>query len=268
MHNSPRSGSGHLAKFRLALIACALGVSTLVLTGCFPVVATGVVAGALSVSDRRTTGAQAEDQAIELKAFNRFREQLKGDNISLSVVSFNRIALLTGYVPNANIKAEAARILSSVDNVRSVLNEVVVGPPPSIRTYGTDTVLTARVKASLMEAKDLQANVIKVYTESATVFLMGIVTEREAARAADIASRVSSVRRVVRAFEIVTEAELARIQLQTGGASNAAPAVSASQATTPPAPAPAAQPSVPPAAPSSPTPAPAVDGGAVVTPIR
>lgn len=264
MHTFSLKLSGRLATLRLALMACTLGASTLVLTGCFPVVATGVVAGALSVSDRRTTGAQTEDQAIELKAFNRFREQLKGDNISLSVVSFNRIALLTGYVPNANIKAEAGRILSSVDNVRSVLNEVVVGPPPSIRTYGTDTVLTARVKASLMEAKDIQANVIKVYTESATVFLMGIVTEREAARAADIASRVSSVRRVVRAFEIVTEAELARIHLQTGGASNTAPAAPAAQA----APSPSAPPTVQPAAPSPATPAPAVEGGAVVTPIR
>jgi osmotically-inducible protein OsmY len=258
--------SRHLAKCRVAVMACALGVSTVVLTGCFPVVATGVVAGALSVSDRRTTGAQAEDQAIELKAFNRFREQFKGDNISLSVVSFNRIALLTGYVPNANIKAEAGRILSSVDNVRSVLNEVVVGPPPSIRTYGTDAVLTARVKASLMEAKDIQANVIKVYTESATVFLMGIVTEREAARAADIASRVSSVRRVVRAFEIVSEAELARIQIQTGGASNAAPASAAS--TTPPPPAPVTAPTPAPAATAAPAPAPASEAGAVVTPIR
>jgi osmotically-inducible protein OsmY len=248
-----------VAKFRIAFLACALGASAVVLTGCFPVVATGVVAGALSVSDRRTTGAQAEDQAIEIKAFNRFREQFKGDNISLSVVSFNRIALLTGYVPNAAMKAEAARVLGSVDNVRTVLNEVIVGPVPSIRTYGTDTVLTTRVKASLLEAKDIQANVIKVLTESNTVFLMGIVTEREAARAADIASRVSGVRRVVRAFEIITEAELSRIQLQTGGSGNTAPAAPAK-----PAPSSSAQPASNQATSATPT----NDVGAVVTPIR
>jgi osmotically-inducible protein OsmY len=259
MNNIFLLASRLVAKFRIAFLACALGASAVVLTGCFPVVATGVVAGALSVSDRRTTGAQAEDQAIEIKAFNRFREQFKGDNISLSVVSFNRIALLTGYVPNAAMKAEAARVLGSVDNVRTVLNEVIVGPVPSIRTYGTDTVLTTRVKASLLEAKDIQANVIKVLTESNTVFLMGIVTEREAARAADIASRVSGVRRVVRAFEIITEAELSRIQLQTGGSGNTAPAAPAK-----PAPSSSAQPASNQATSATPT----NDVGAVVTPIR
>lgn len=258
MQNFYSSLSRLVAKSRLALMACALGASAVVLTGCFPVVATGVVAGALSVSDRRTTGAQTEDQAIELKAFNRFREQFKADNISLSVVSFNRIALITGYVPNANVKAEAARLVSGIDNVRSVLNEVIIGPVPSIRTYGTDTVLTTRVKASLLEAKDIQANVIKVITESNTVFLMGIVTEREAARAADIASRVSGVRRVVRAFEIITEAELSRIQLQTGGSNNTAPAAPAK-----PAPSSSAQPTS-----NQASVTPTNDVGAVVTPIR
>ncbi len=197
---------------RIALVACALGVSTVTLTGCFPVVATGVVGGALSLADRRTTGAQTDDQAIELKAFNRFRESFKDARVSLSVVSYNRIALLIGYVPDQAAKDQAAKIVSGIENVRTVLNEVVIGPAPSLRTYGTDTVLTTRVKAALIEAKDIQANVIKVYTESSTVFLMGVVTDREANRAADIASRVSGVRRVVRAFEIISDSELKQIQ--------------------------------------------------------
>ena len=243
-----------------ALVICVLGITAIGLAGCFPVVATGVVTGALSVSDRRTTGAQAEDQTIEIKAFNRFRERFKSGQISLSVVSFNRIALVTGYVPDEATKAEAARLVSSIENVKNSLNEIVVGLPPSIRTYGSDTILTTRVKASMLEAKDLQAQVIKVYTESSTVFLMGIVTEREANRAADIASRVSGVRRVVRAFETISEADLSRMHLQTGGNNPAAG---------PPK-------STPPSSGSAPNPPsaggaaaiPTNDGNAVVTPIR
>ena len=243
-----------------ALVISVLGITAIGLAGCFPVVATGVVTGALSVSDRRTTGAQAEDQAIEIKAFNRFRERFKSGQISLSVVSFNRIALVTGYVPDEATKAEAARLVSSIENVKNSLNEIVVGLPPSIRTYGSDTILTTRVKASMLEAKDLQAQVIKVYTESSTVFLMGIVTEREANRAADIASRVSGVRRVVRAFETISEADLSRMHLQTGGNNPAAG---------PPK-------STPPSSGSAPNPPsaggaaaiPTNDGNAVVTPIR
>ncbi|MFM8630661.1 MAG: BON domain-containing protein [Betaproteobacteria bacterium] len=246
---------------RTAFMAAALGSSTMLLTGCFPVVATGMVAGALSIADRRTTGAQAEDQAIELKAFNRFREQFKSEQISLTVTSFNRIALLSGYVPNEQARTEAAKLVQSIDNVRSVINEVAIGPAPSVRAFGVDTVLTARVKASLLEAKDVQANVIKVYTDASTVYLMGVVTEREAKRATDIASRVTGVRRVIRAFEVISEEELARIQLQTGGAGNAAPVS---------APPPSARPlSASPATPAASSPAaPAAETGAVVTPIR
>lgn len=239
---------------RTAFLALFLGALTVALTGCFPVVATGVVGGALSLADRRTTGAQAEDQAIELKAFNRFREAFKDSRVSLSVVSYNRIALLTGYVPDQASKDQSAKIASGIENVRTVFNEVVVGPPPSLRTYGADTVLTTRVKASLVDAKDIQASVIKVYTESSTVFLMGIVTEREANRSAEIASRVSGVRRVVRAFEIISEAELKRIQERAVG-DNSAPVQPAAQST--PAPPPAAL-----------VPTSADTGGAVVTPIR
>ena len=243
-----------------ALVISVLGITAIGLAGCFPVVATGVVTGALSVSDRRTTGAQAEDQAIEIKAFNRFRERFKSSQISLSVVSFNRIALVTGYVPDEATKAEAARLVSSIENVRNSLNEIVVGLPPSIRTYGSDTVLTTRVKASMLEAKDLQAQVIKVYTESSTVFLMGIVTEREANRAADIVSRVSGVRRVVRAFETISEADLSRMQLQTGGNNPAAG---------PPKSTPPSSGSVPnPPSAGGAAAIPTNDGNAVVTPIR
>ena len=243
-----------------ALVICVLGITAIGLAGCFPVVATGVVTGALSVSDRRTTGAQAEDQTIEIKAFNRFRERFKSSQISLSVVSFNRIALVTGHVPDEATKAEAARLVSSIENVRNSLNEVVVGLPPSIRTYGSDTILTTRVKASMLEAKDLQAQVIKVYTESSTVFLMGIVTEREANRAADIASRVSGVRRVVRAFETISEADLSRMQLQTGGNNPAAG---------PPKSTPPSSGSVPnPPSAGGAAAIPTNDGNAVVTPIR
>jgi osmotically-inducible protein OsmY len=227
---------------RTAIMACTLGASVTVLSGCFPLAATGVVVGALSVSDRRTTGAQAEDQAIELKAQSRFRERLRSDRVSLTVVSFNRIALVTGYVPDEATRAEAARIVGGIENVRSVLNEVVVGPVGSITTYGSDTLLTTRVKASLVDAKDLHSQAIKVFTEAGSVFLMGIVTEREAARAADIASRVSGVRRVIRAFEVVSEAELARIeaQIKDKPAAETAPAPVSAPAPTPaPAPSPA-----------------------------
>lgn len=244
--NSKRSSQW----FRPVLLACALGASASVLSGCFPLAAGGIVVGAFSISDRRTTGAQAEDQAIELKALSRLRDRFKSDQISFSVTSFNRIALLTGFVPDAQTKAEAARIVAGIENVRSVLNEIELGLPPGIATYGKDTTLTARVKASLMDAKDVQAQAVKVFTEAGSVYLMGIATEREAARAADIASRISGVRRVVRAFEIVSEAELANIQSRNQAEKSAPATAQPAAPVTPPPPPPAPAP-ITPAAPAA-----------------
>ena len=193
---------------RLLLTALAAGGLVSGLSGCFPLAATGMVVGALSISDRRTTGAQADDQAIEIKAFNRFRERFKGDAaVTPSVTSFNRIALITGFVPDQQTKAEVGRMVAQIENVRQVINEAFVGVPASLATYGKDVVLTTRVKTAMLDAKDLNGNLIKVVSESGTVYLMGMVIPREADRASDLAARVPGVRRVVRAFELITEAQ-------------------------------------------------------------
>ena len=256
---------------RTGFLACAFAGMTVVLSGCFPVVATGVVAGALSVADRRTTGAQTEDQAIEIKAANRFRDNFKSDQVSLTVVSFNRIALVTGFVPNEKTRAEAVRLVTAIENVRGVLNEIAIGsPPPSLASYGSDSLITARVKSALIDSRDLQGHAIKVFTESSVVYLMGIVTEREARLASQIASRVAGVRRVVQAFEIITEAELERLQAQLGAerqSRTAPPATPSATGARPAAsPTPAGGSATPPAEPGSQ--GSLAPGGTVVTPIR
>src|SRR5690606_21145173 len=119
--------------------------------------------------------------------------------------------LLTGQATSESIRQQAERIVAGVPNVRSVHNEVLVQGRPSLTTTAADTAITTRVKASLVGAQDLQANTIKVVTESGTVFLMGLVSRREADRAAQVASRVAGVMRVVTVFELITEEEINRI---------------------------------------------------------
>ena len=183
-----------------------LPLFTLVLPGCFPVVATGMVAGAMSISDRRTTGAQAEDQAIELKTASRLRDRFSSDKaISTSVVSFNRTALITGFAPDAATKLEIGELVAKVENVRQVVNEIQLSGPAGTVTYTQDVYLTTRVKLTLLDHRSINANSIKVVTESSTVYLMGLVTEKEANEVASLTSRVPGVRRVVRAFEIISE---------------------------------------------------------------
>lgn len=192
----------------LALATVALGG---VLSACAPLLVGGAVTSAFVATDRRTSGAQLEDQGIELRAGNRLRDQL-GSRGSVSVISFNRQVLLTGEVNNEQDKALAERAVSGVDNVRGVVNELGVMPKASLSQLSSDTLVTGRVKAALLDARDIIGSAIKVVTTRGTVYLMGRVTQREADRATDIARNVQGVQRVVRVFEVISEEELAQIQ--------------------------------------------------------
>lgn len=195
---------------RTGLTLVAAGVLAGSLTACVPLLlGGGAVTTALVASDRRTSGMYLEDERIEQSAAAKLRETLK-ERTRASVTSFNRLALVTGEVRSEAEKAEVGRTVASVENVRNVVNEVEVVPfISSIGQRSRDTLLTSQVKASLIDAKDLQANTIKVVTEMNVVYLMGIVTPREAQRAAEIARGVNNVRKVVRVFENISEQELA-----------------------------------------------------------
>jgi len=190
----------------------ALAVATLgSLQGCIALLGAGAVAGGLSLNDRRTSGTQLDDEAIELKSGGRIRDAI-GDNGHVIVTSYNRIVLISGEVPSESDKAAAAKAVAGIENVTNVVNELEVGPNSTLSTRSSDTLITTRVKSALIDAKDIQASAIKVVTERGIVYLMGRVTEREASRAADIARAQASVMKVVRVFEILTEEQLSNIR--------------------------------------------------------
>lgn len=187
-------------------------VAASLLSGCAAVLVGGaVVGGAMVATDRRTTGSQVDDETIELKANNRMNEAF-GERARINTTSYNRMALLTGEVPNEGDKTTAEQVVARIDNVQSVVNELTVGPINTFGEKSKDAFVTAKVKASLVDAKDIFANSIKVVTHRGTVYLMGRVTEREATRASEIARGVGGVVKVIRVFEVLTEAELAGTQ--------------------------------------------------------
>jgi osmotically-inducible protein OsmY len=191
--------------------ALALVVTSLAgLSGCFPVLMGGAVMGALVATDRRTSGSVVEDEGIELRASSRIKEAL-GDRGHINVTSYNRQVLLTGEVPSAQDKQLVEQIVSRVDNVRNIVNELAVMGNASFTQRSSDSLVTGRVKAALVDAKDLFSNAFKVVTERGTTYIMGRVTEREAKRATQVVSSTSGVQKVVRIFEIISEEELARM---------------------------------------------------------
>jgi osmotically-inducible protein OsmY len=180
------------------------------LGGCAAVAVGAAVCTAMVATDRRTSGVQLEDQTIELKALSRISETV-GDRGHINATSYSRTVLLTGEVPTETDRSAIEQAVSRIENVRATVNELAVMSSTSMTARSNDSILTSKVKATYVDAKDMQANAIKVVTERGTVFLMGRVTEREATRAAELARGVSGVQKVVRVFEILTEAELAEL---------------------------------------------------------
>ncbi len=198
---------GTRRRFLLGLLAVG---SLPLIQGCFPVVATGVSAGAAMVSDRRTSGSYVEDEGIEWKVAGRIRERF-GDSVHINVTSYNRNVLLTGEAPNETVRSELDRIVAGVENVRGVINEVAIGPNSALTARGNDTLITSNVKARFVDSGSFSAHNVKVVTEANVVFLLGVVTRNEADAAAEVARTSKGVRKVVRVFEYISDEEARRL---------------------------------------------------------
>lgn len=196
---------------RLLLTGLAAGAAVPLLQGCLPLAAGGAAAGAVIVyNDRRTSGAYVEDEGIEWRARRRLRERF-GNAANISVTSYNRNVLITGQVPYATMRAEAERIVAEVENVQGMVNEIQVAGLSTLSERSNDAMLTSMVKARLVDDKRVAANHIKVVTEAATVFLMGIVTKAESEAATEVARTTRGVQKVVRVFEIVSPEDASRL---------------------------------------------------------
>lgn len=199
---------------RLTLVALGLAAAA-ALQACAPLAVGGAaLTGAMVATDRRSSGAQLDDQGIELRAANRFRDQM-GSRARINVTSYNRRLLLTGEVANTKDKELAETLAGQVDNVTGVQNELEVANSPTFTERAEDGLITGKVKAGLVDTKQVSTNAFKVVTDRGIVYLMGRVTQREADIATQVARTTKGVQRVVRVLEIISEEELARIAPKT-----------------------------------------------------
>lgn len=209
---------------RLLRAVCAASLLAASLTSCIPLAATGIAIGASAAIDRRTVGTQIEDQAIQVKVNQRVKEVLPGDDVAYAyVTSHNRRVLLTGLAPDARAKARAEQIAAATENVRSVHNELNVGPPSLVASSARDTLVTARVRSALFQDKGIEATAVRVITDVRTVYLMGLVTREEGQNIARVASQIPGVEKVVTVFDYISEQELAAIQGERAAAAASAP---------------------------------------------
>jgi osmotically-inducible protein OsmY len=199
------------AFLRRACCILALAAVLPALQGCFGVALFGATTGVLAIADRRSIGVQTDDEAIELKAVARLPESLKKVS-HVNFTSYNRRVLITGEAPNETVKAQIAEEVRRIENVQGVWDELVIAGNSSLASRSSDSYVTSKVKARFIDADQFSANHVKVVTEAGTVFLLGIVNNREAQAAVQIARTTSGVRKVVNVLRVESDAEIRRIE--------------------------------------------------------
>jgi len=195
---------------RLPLVL--LAAATL-LAGCFGAAVVGVGTGALIITDRRVAENYLADEGIEIRANNRIGENF-GSKVHIDVTSYNRMVLIAGEVPDAATRAEVEKVVSGVPNVKSTVNELQIAGPTSLPARSNDAYISSKVKARFIDANKFAANHVKVMTEAGAVYLMGLVTQREADDAVEVARTTGGVQKVIRVFEIISEEEARRLDLR------------------------------------------------------
>lgn len=209
-----------IAPTRLAVSLLFVALGSASLSACAPLMLGGAAASALVATDRRTSGMQVEDQGIQLKAANRLRDALAGRG-HINVNAYNRTVLLSGEVDSEADRLAAEQTVARVENVTKVINQLIVGPESTLGTRSNDVLVAGKVRATLVDARDLISNAFDIVVERGEVYLMGIVTEREAHRAAELTASIPGVKKVVKAFEIISEDELANRLPRPAGQSGA-----------------------------------------------
>ena len=185
--------------------AAAALLSAFLLQGCIEAMVVGGATGAFVAADRRQPEIVAGDERVGLTALARIGNRF-GDNTHVNVTSYNYNVLLTGEVPDAKAKSEIERIVLQIPQAKGAVNELQVAGPATLTSRGNDTYLTGRVKGAFVTENKFQANHVKVVTESGVVYLLGLVTHKEADDATAIARSISGVKKVVRIFEYLTQA--------------------------------------------------------------
>ena len=184
-----------------------------VLSGCGVLAVGGVVAGTSVMADRRLPAVQAIDKGIELEAGNALAKRY-GDNAHINVTSFNQKVLLTGEVKDDAIKGQAGAYVQEMKNVRSVFNELIIGPNSTYTSRANDAYLESKIKTQMIFTEKLPSNSMAIVAEGTSIYLMGILTQNEADLAKKIASNTNGVKDVYAYFDIISEAEKIRLEKQ------------------------------------------------------
>lgn len=172
------------------------------LTSCIPAVfVAGAAAGGAVIYDRRAIGTMLQDREIANRAQATLNDTPALRGAHIVVTSFNHIVLMVGQTPKPAQRSLAEELVSKVPSIKRIYNRITVAAPSSTLVRTNDAWITSKVKTMMLTKPGLKSGQIKVLTENSVVYLMGVVTRKQATLAVDVARRVSGVQEVVKVFE-------------------------------------------------------------------
>ncbi len=145
----------------------------------------------------KTTGEHMDDGTItsEVKAGLVGAKDVPSSDINVEV--YKGQVLLTGFVTKPEQKTAAEGVAKGAKGVTKVHNKLIVHPATSMGSKLDDTVLVGKVKAALIDEKEVDGGAINVEARDSIVQLGGFVAgEGAKKRALDVAKGVKDVKKV------------------------------------------------------------------------
>ncbi len=192
-----------------------LVINSLFLSSCLPAIqGVSTLSTVISVNnDRRTAGEVLDDRTIAFKLFAWPSTDAELSEAHLNFMVYGKAVLITGETPsNALRKYVASQTKAQDAKIKQVFNEITVGPNSGLLNRAKDTAITAQVEVLFHDQEVFHPTHVRVMTENQTVYLMGVVTKREADKAVAVAAKAKWVKKVVKLFNYLKTRPAAEVE--------------------------------------------------------
>jgi len=197
------------------LLASILIANSLMLTGCLPAIqgASTISTIITTTNDRRSAGEVLDDRTIMFRMLAWPNQDASLKDAHLNFMVYGRSVLITGEVPSHTVRDYAVQQAKIQDpKIKQVFNEITVGPNSGLLSRSKDIAITTQVETLFHDQEVFHPTLVRVMTESQTVYLMGAVTQREADKAVKSAKKAKWATKIVKRFDYLKTRPAAEIE--------------------------------------------------------
>ncbi len=157
-----------------AIVCLAVILAAAPLSGCIlPIVAGTAVGGYTLATEQRSPEQLARDAAIAAAAHKYWADASSDLARDVSATTYNNDLLITGIVPNQQMKDAAERLARQIQGVAKIYNEVQVGQPTNFGQDARDNYVSNALRTQLLADAQVRSSNYIVHTLNGIVYIMG-----------------------------------------------------------------------------------------------